>query len=125
MKTPALAPRLLAQLTLAMLEHCSCLNTRALVEAQGREAGLTGAEIDAAWTGRSFDVKASSAIAYARAIGSFSPVAIGFSRLRAGKVGLTDQELDLIETEALRLAMLDISLQARPSPHPHPHLTTH
>lgn len=114
MKRLALSASLNAQLALALLARCACPETRAKFEQEARAAGLTGAEIDAAWAGRSFDVKCTAAIGFALAVRSFSDIAIANSRARALRMGLTSAELELIEARALELAMLEITVASRP-----------
>ncbi|WP_419320566.1 hypothetical protein ACN2C7_06365 [Caulobacter sp. ErkDOM-E] len=114
MKRFCLSPSLGAQLALALLARCVCPQTRAKAEQEARSAGLTGAEIDAAWAGRSFDVKASAAITFALAVRSFSEIAIAASRSRALRMGLSPQELELVEARALELTMLEITAGSRP-----------
>jgi len=114
MKRISLSSSLDAQLALALLARCVCCETRDKLEQEARSAGLTGAEIDAAWAGRSFDVKCSAAIRFALAVRSFSEIAIATSRARALRMGLTREELDLVEARALELAMLEITVASRP-----------
>jgi len=114
MKRISLSSSLDAQLALALLARCVCCETRDKLEQEARSAGLTGAEIDAAWAGRSFDVKCSAAIGFALAVRSFSEIAIATSRTRALRMGLTREELDLVEARALELAMLEITVASRP-----------
>lgn len=114
MKRSSLSPSLNAQLALALLARCACCETREKLEHDARHAGLTGAEIDAAWMGRSFDVKCSAAIDFALAVRSFSEIAIANSRSKALRMGLTLEELDLVEARALELAMLEIAAASRP-----------
>jgi hypothetical protein len=109
----SLSSSLDAQLALALLARCACCETRNRLEQQARSAGLTGAEIDAAWAGRSFDVKCSAAIGFALAVRSFSEIAIATSRARALRMGLTREELDLVEARALDLTMLQITGASR------------
>jgi hypothetical protein len=113
MKRISLSSSLDAQLALALLARCACCETRNRLEQQARSAGLTGAEIDAAWAGRSFDVKCSAAIGFALAVRSFSEIAIATSRARALRMGLTREELDLVEARALDLTMLQITGASR------------
>lgn len=72
-------------------------------ERQAHAAGLTGAEIDAARQGRSFDVQASAAIALALAMSSRDPSRIARERLQALTSGLTDADIEAVEQEALRV----------------------
>lgn len=114
MKRLSLSASLSAQLALALLARCTCSETREKFEQEARAAGLTGAEIDAAWAGRSFDVKCTAAIGFALAVRSFSDIAIADSRARALRMGLTREELELIQARALELAMLEITVASRP-----------
>ena len=64
-----------------------------------RAAGLTGAEIDAARQGRSFDVKAGGAIALALALASRDSARIVRARLQAGARGLQAADIRAVERE--------------------------
>ena len=70
--------RVRAQLKLALLGDCGCPKTLTRLEREARSSGLTGAEIDAAIGGRSFEARTAAAVAFACA-------------LKAGKADLLDQ----------------------------------
>ena len=95
--------RIVAQLRLALLGDCSCSDTLSAMTGEARNHGLTGAEIDAALSGRSFEACSHAAITYACAIKSGDTDAIGAARLRAFRVGLSDDELETIATATRRL----------------------
>ena len=57
--------RVQAQLKLALLGDCGCIKTLGKLENEARSSGLTGAEIDAALGGRSFEARTAAALAYA------------------------------------------------------------
>lgn len=79
--TPAdLNPKLAVQVRLALFP------TEATVAEEAAKAGLTGAEIDAAREGRSFDIQAQAAIVLALALRG--GVAMDAVRGRAERVGL-------------------------------------
>ncbi len=71
-----------------------------------RAAGLTGAEIDAARQGRSFDVKAGGAISLALALASKDSARIVRARLQAGALGLRAADIRAVERET-RHVLLD------------------
>jgi hypothetical protein len=89
--------RLDAQLRLALLGDCGCPEILANLDANARHAGLTGAEIDAALAGRSFDARTATAIAFAQALKLSSPPEIRQARRRARRLGFSAAELTDIE----------------------------
>jgi hypothetical protein len=100
---PTLPPRLAAMIRIALLPADASVEDIARSERLARAAGVTGAEIDAARQGRSFDVRASGAIAFALAIVSEDPARIDQDRLRARAVGLKAADIRALERETLRL----------------------
>jgi hypothetical protein len=72
------------------------LKTERLAQA----AGLTGAEIDAARQGRSFDVRANGAIALALSVAAADDAGIARDRLAARSCGLSPADIGAVEREA-------------------------
>ena len=66
-------------------------------EKAARHLGVTGAEMDAARAGRSFDVKSGAAVRLALAVQSQNRSAITAARERASQVGLNESDLAAIE----------------------------
>ena len=83
--------RVRAQLKLALLGDCGCPKTLTRLEREARSSGLTGAEIDAAIGGRSFEARTAAAVAFACA-------------LKAGKADLLDQASDILRHQIERRA---------------------
>jgi hypothetical protein len=88
--------RVTAQLKLALLGDCGCDRTLARLEREARSAGLTGAEIDAARGGRSFEARTAAAVAYACALSAGNAAGIAAARARAQQFGMTEAELDAL-----------------------------
>lgn len=99
----AFQARVLAQLKLALLGDCGCCETLAGLEEAARCAGLTGAEIDAALGGRSFEARTAAALAFACAIKAGEADARAQARSRALRLGIADGELRAIAAEARRI----------------------
>lgn len=95
--------RMQAQLKLALLGDCGCCETLASLEDDARAAGLTGAEIDAALGGRSFEARTAAALAFACAIKAGQAGAREQARSRALRLGITDGELRAVAAEAQRI----------------------
>jgi hypothetical protein len=91
--TPA---RIMAQLRLALLSDCGCHKTLGALADEAQSHGLTGAEIDTALAGRSFEARADAALAYACAIKSGATDAIAGAHARAARLGLSQMELDAV-----------------------------
>lgn len=91
--------RVLAQLRLAVLADCGCERTLAALDLGARQAGLTGAEIDAALAGRSFEAQTAAALVFACAIKSGDQAQIALARERAARVGTSDADLATVEAE--------------------------
>lgn len=98
--------RVHAQLKLALLGDCGCRKTLAKLERDARSSGLTGAEIDAALGGRSFEARTAAALAFACAIKTGDDGAIAHTRDHAVRFGVTDAELFSVAQEAKRILAL-------------------
>lgn len=94
-----LQARAAAQLKLALLSDCGCLKTLAGLEQQARRSGLTGAEIDVALEGRSFEARTAALIAYACALKSADSDLVTAAKSRAAQIGISDQNLAEVESE--------------------------
>lgn len=105
--TPNTWARILTQIKLALLGDCCCSDTLSAMTREAKGHGMTGAEIDTAISGRSFEARSHAAIAYACAIKSGSPDAIAISRSRASKMGLSDKEIDAVEVAARQIIAMD------------------
>ena len=92
--------RINAQLKLALLGDCGCLKTLSDLSSKARAQGLTGAEIDTALAGRSFEARSDAAIVYACAIKSGDNAIVSEARDRAMRLGLTESELDTVASAA-------------------------
>lgn len=101
--TDAFHARVQAQLKLALLGDCGCRKTLASLEDEARSSGLTGAEIDAARGGRSFEARTAAALSFACAIKAGDSGAIEQARTRALRFGVTDEELRIIAEEAKQI----------------------
>ena len=95
--------RVRAQLKLALLGDCGCGKTLANLEDQARLSGLTGAEIDAALSGRSFEARTAAALAFACAIKAGEDGQIEQAHDHAIRFGATDEELFAVAEEAKRI----------------------
>ncbi len=95
--------RVHAQLKLALLSDCGCRKTLANLEDQARSKGLTGAEIDAALGGRSFEARTAAALAFACAIKAGDEGVVEQARDHAIRFGATDEELLAVAEEAKRI----------------------
>jgi hypothetical protein len=96
-------PRTTAQLKLALLGDCGCAQTLGGLARDARRRGLTGAEIDTALAGRSFEARSDAAIAYACAIKSGDGKALAAAHARALRIGLTQREIDAVARTARRI----------------------
>lgn len=101
--TEGFQARVMAQLKLALLGDCGCRKTLANLEEEARSSGLTGAEIDAALDGRSFEARTAAALAFACAIKAGEDETLEQARRRALRLGVTDQDLSVIAREAKRI----------------------
>jgi hypothetical protein len=95
--------RVQAQLKLALLGDCGCIKTLGKLENEARSSGLTGAEIDAALEGRSFEARTAAALAYACALKSGERDLIDRARTHGLQIGVTDDELSAIAKEAQQI----------------------
>lgn len=94
------SPRIVAQLRLALLGDCGCEQTLGALADDAQLQRLTGAEIDIAIAGRSFEARADAALGYACAIKSGGADAIGVAHSRALRLGLSSTELDAVRVAA-------------------------
>jgi hypothetical protein len=95
--------RIMAKLRLALLGDCGCLRTLGELSAEARSHGLTGAEIDIALAGRSFEARSDAAIAYACAIKSGEPDTLEAAHARALRLGLSASDLAMVAEAACRI----------------------
>lgn len=95
--------RVRVQLRLALLGDHSSEKRLAGLEREARRAGLTGAEIDAALAGRSFEACTAATMAFARALKSGVEAEIAQARSHAEKLGATDAELQVIAAETAEI----------------------
>lgn len=91
--------RVLAQLRLALLADCGCERTLAALDLGARQAGLTGAEIDAALTGKSFEARTAAALAFACALKAGDQAQISLTRERAARLSVLPADLDVVAAE--------------------------
>lgn len=89
--------RILSQLRLALLNDCGCEDRLSKAEDDAREAGLTGAEIDAALVERSFDVRTSAILAFGCALKQGDLSACAKAEKHALSCGLTRDELNFVK----------------------------
>jgi len=95
--------RVRAQLKLALLGDCGCPKTLTRLEREARSSGLTGAEIDAAIGGRSFEARTAAAVAFACALKAGKADLLDQARARALQLGVTHDELAAIEEGAKQI----------------------
>lgn len=95
--------RVTAQLKLALLGDCGCGKTIGRLEREARSSGLTGAEIDAALGGRSFEARTAAAVAYACALKAGEGDTIERAHARALQFGITQDDLVAIEHKVKRI----------------------
>lgn len=95
--------RVTAQLKLALLGDCGCHKTLTRLEREARQSGLTGAEIDAAISGRSFEARTAAAVAFACAMKAGDDDCLQQARTRALQIGVTTEELRAIAKGAKRI----------------------
>ena len=91
--------RILVQVRLALAELKGCRMTLAAKAEEARDEGLTGAEIDAACAGTSFDAKAAFAVKLARASRSGDPAALDAAIAKARAAGFSQACIDAILAE--------------------------
>jgi hypothetical protein len=90
-----LEDRIRIQVEIALASD-GCADTRAAQECRARAAGLTGAEIDAARSGRCFDRRADAAVRLARTLRATATTHGPALAARARRAGLSDAEIDAI-----------------------------
>ncbi|MDI1364993.1 MAG: hypothetical protein PSX79_09030, partial [bacterium] len=95
--------RLATMIRLALLPDGASPEDVLRSERLAQAAGLTGAEIDAARHGRSFDVGANAAINLAQSIALQDPGMIAHQRVQASASGLSPADILAVERETLRL----------------------
>ena len=99
-KPDQLPSRLTFQLKLALASDCGCQETLGNLELEAKSAGLTGAEIDAALAGRSFEARTAAIIAFVCALKAENQERIDGARTTAVMLGITSAELSAIAVEA-------------------------
>ena len=97
------ADRVRSQLKLALLGDCGCERTLADLDREARTIGLTGAEIDAALAGRSFEARTAAAISFACAIKAGDRSRMEAAHARAMRLGVSCSELAEVADEAARI----------------------
>jgi ABC-type cobalamin transport system ATPase subunit len=95
--------RVRAQLALALLGPIRSGRALAILSQEARRSGLTGAEIDVALAGSSFEARTAAVIAYARALTSGINGDVTKSQTRARTLGVTDAELQTVAAEATEI----------------------
>lgn len=95
--------RVRAQLALALLGRVRSGRTLAILSLEARRAGLTGAEIDVALAGSSFEAKTAAVIAYASALQSGIGGDVTRTQTRARTLGVSDAELQVVAAEAAEI----------------------
>jgi hypothetical protein len=93
--------RLQVQIDLAAKGNCVCAETRRRQDDVARKLGMTGAEIDAARNGRSFDIRLSRALFLAHALQSGDPARIARASILAAQSGFDREDLAVIERLAV------------------------
>ncbi|MFE1599818.1 hypothetical protein [Methylobacterium sp. ID0610] len=83
-------------------------------EAAARMLGLSGAEIDAACQGRSFDLRTSRALALALAVRAQDGERRNEERARAVRVGIAEEVCSQIESFAARLMAPEPASETKP-----------
>jgi hypothetical protein len=104
-----LSCRALAQLRLALLRDCGCETTLAALDMGARQAGLTGAEIDAALDGKSFEARTAATLAFACAVKDGREHEVNVARARALRLGVTAQNLETVAREAAAILAGEVS----------------
>lgn len=89
--------RLQLQVDLAVKGNGVCAETRRQQDDVARRLGMTGAEIDAARDGHSFDIRLSRALLLAHAVLSGDPVRIARARTLVLQSGFDRDDLAVIE----------------------------
>lgn len=91
-----LGERMNVQLRLALLGDAACEGSLATLESEARSAGLSGAEIDAALAGRSFEVRTAALLAFAGAFRGGDQADVERKRRACARLGLPSGVLDRI-----------------------------
>lgn len=95
--------RVRLQLRLALLGDIGCDRTLTDLNREARAIGLTGAEIDAARAGRSFEARTAAAILFACAIKAGDQARVEAARTRAIRLGVSNMELAEVADESARI----------------------
>ena len=95
-----LGQRMNVQLRLALLGDAACEGSLAALESEARSAGLSGAEIDAALVGRSFEVRTAALIAFVRALRAGDRADVERKRRACVRLGLPASTLDRVARDA-------------------------
>lgn len=96
----SISTKRLSEMRLALLADCGCDDTLASLEAEARSAGLTGAEIDSALSGSSFEAKSTIALEVACAVKSGEAAVLDAAERHAIDAGFDPIEI----TYLVRLA---------------------
>lgn len=99
----SITQRIEVQLKLALFADCGCVQSLGTLTQAARAYGMTRAEIDSALSGRSFEARADSAIAYACAIKSGDAIALDLARKRAARLGIGAKELAAVAQATRRI----------------------
>lgn len=91
------------QLKLALLSDCGCMRTLENARSRASEAGLCGAEVEAAILSRSFDIRTSAIIAVACALKAGNAAGLGEARNAAVQLGWSSKEIASFEALALEI----------------------
>jgi hypothetical protein len=102
-----LSQRLKLHIELAVAGDHACADTRRRQELVARGLGMTGAEIDAARDGRSFDIRMTRALAVVCALRDVDPTRIEHARELALQSGIDRDELAMIERLAASFQQAD------------------
>ncbi len=98
-----LTRRMKVQIILALLSDCGCEMTLSGLRLDARRHGLTGAEIEAALAGRSFDACTGAAVALSCALRAGEADALDSARQKARAFGLRADEIAEVEHFAQEL----------------------
>lgn len=104
--TPALHQRLVSELRLALLADCGCEDTLRELKGDARATGLTGAEIDTALRGSSFEARTTAALRYACALKATDRSVIVSAREQLHAAGFSDVAISEI-TKAVQAILAD------------------
>lgn len=112
MEESDLSPRLRVQVVLALSGDIACPEEAHHQEQAARDLGLTGAEIDVARRGSSFDRRTAAVVAYACALRQADPRQVALTRRQALVDGSTLLELSLVEQLTAYLMGMASALKA-------------